>query len=216
MFHYPVDEYGEEIHRLFDSDLSPMHRRVPAPQLITYNNVKQISQLQIQNPHTKAIELDTHTAVIRIDGACRDNGKPTARASWGVFVGPGSRYNACGRLEADLPQTSSRAEIEALSHALDAVRNITKNDYSLSEVKIASDSEYLVNAMSRWIEGWIEGGGLGSRRRPVAHFGKLKAIHEKLDEMEYGDDGGIHVQFWHVPREKNQEADALANEALDA
>jgi ribonuclease HI len=44
----------------------------------------------------------------------------------------------------------------------------------------------------------------------------LKRIHERLDEMEYEDDGGIRVQFWHVPRERNQEADALANAALDA
>ncbi|KAI3336982.1 ribonuclease H-like protein [Xylariaceae sp. AK1471] len=213
---YPVDEYGEEIHRLFDPDLSRMHRRVPESQLITYNTAKQVSQLQIRHPRTNAIELDVHTLVIGIDGACRDNGKPTASASWGVFVGPGSRHNASGRLEAHLPQTSSRAEIEALSHALDTVRNIAASDYSLMHVKVVSDSEYLVNAMSKWIEGWIENGGVRSRRRPIAHFEKLKAIHERLSEMEYGDDGGIVVQFWHMPREKNQEADALANRALDA
>jgi ribonuclease HI len=61
----------------------------------------------------------------------------------------------------------------------------------------------------------IEAGGVHSGRRPVAHFGKLKAIHERLDEMEYSDDGGICVEFWRVSREKNREADALANQALE-
>jgi ribonuclease HI len=71
----------------------------------------------------------------------------------GVFVGPGSRYNAYGKLEAYLPQTSSRAEIEAFSQALDTLRDITANDFSLLHIKIVSDSEYLVNSMSLWIEG---------------------------------------------------------------
>jgi len=33
--------------------------------------------------------------------------------------------------------------------------------------------------------------------------------------MEYSDDGGREVQFWHIPRELNREADALANRAFD-
>jgi ribonuclease HI len=34
--------------------------------------------------------------------------------------------------------------------------------------------------------------------------------------MEYSDEaGGREVQFWHVPRDRNREADALANMALD-
>jgi ribonuclease HI len=36
------------------------------------------------------------------------------------------------------------------------------------------------------------------------------------DYMEYSDEGGgREVQFWHVPREMNREADQLANGALD-
>jgi ribonuclease HI len=34
--------------------------------------------------------------------------------------------------------------------------------------------------------------------------------------MEYSDDGGMIVQFWHVDRSLNEGADALANAALDA
>lgn len=69
--------------------------------------------------------------------------------------------------------------------------------------------------MARWVEGWIERDGIGSRGTVVEHFERLKELHEKLDRMEFGDDGGIEVQFWHVGRERNAEADALANAALD-
>lgn len=66
------------------------------------------------------------------------------------------------------------------------------------------------------MEGWIENNGIGASGRRVAHFDILKKLHEKLDYMEFSDDGGgREVQFWHIPRERNREADALANRALD-
>jgi ribonuclease HI len=51
--------------------------------------------------------------------------------------------------------------------------------------------------------------------KEVAHFKHLKVLHEKLDYMACSDDGGREVQFWHVPRKRNGEADRLVNEALD-
>lgn len=211
----PVNEIGEDIMRLFVLDYSPLHRHVPKSQLITYTAAKQVRQLQEIHPRTKTVELDRFTVVVSIDGACRDNGKPTARASWGVYFGPGSRYNSSGRLSPDLPQTNSRAEIEALSRAIDTIRVFSHQDMTLQKIKIRCDSEYLCQAMSMWIEGWIENGGRRSNGRAVAHFDKLAEIHKMLDDMTYGDDGGLDFQFWHVPREENQEADRLANRALD-
>ncbi|KAL1859071.1 hypothetical protein Daus18300_009711 [Diaporthe australafricana] len=206
---------GEIIERLFVLDYSPLHRQVPEAQLITYSAQKQVRQLQSVHPRTKEIEVDTMTVVVSIDGACRDNGKPTARASWGVFFGPGSRFNSSGRLSPSCPQTSSRAEIEALSQALAVIRDFSHDDMTLLDIKIRSDSEYLCQAMSMFMEGWIENDGLRPNGQPVAHFDKLKEIHEALDEMTYGDDGGLRFQFWHVPRDENREADGLARSALD-
>lgn len=206
---------GQEIERLFVLDYSPLHRQVPEAQLITYSAQKQVRQLQLVHPRTKEIEVDKMTVVVSIDGACRDNGKPTARASWGVFLGPGSRFNSSGRLSPSCPQTSSRAEIEALSQALAIIRDFSHDDLTLQDIKIRSDSEFLCQAMSMLIEGWIENDGLRPNGQPVAHFGKLKEIHEALDEMTYGDDGGLHFQFWYVPRVENREADGLARSALD-
>jgi ribonuclease HI len=209
-----TNDIGEEIERLFVPDYSPMHRHVPEAELITYSAEKQVSQLQLLHPRTREIELDKMTLVVSIDGACRENGTPSARASWGVFFGPGSRFNSSGPLSPSCPQTSSRAEIEALSQAIDAIRGICHGDMTLQEIKIRSDSEYLCQAMSMWVGGWIGDNGIRPNGQPVAHFGKLKEIHEAIDEMTYGDDGGLHFQFWHVPREDNREADALATSVL--
>ncbi|KAI5925568.1 ribonuclease H-like domain-containing protein [Camillea tinctor] len=211
----PYDDFGEELERAFDPSLSLLHRRVPKAQLVTYNPRKHISQLQITHPRTGAIELDRFTVVLSTDGACRGNGTASARAAWGVYFGPGSRFNAGGLLDPSLPQTSVRAEIEALAQALRIIRRHLSDDLEMQEIRIRTDSEFLVKAMSEWMAGWRASGGRNARGQPVKHYAVLKALHDQLDEMTYGDDGGRDFRFWYVPREENREADALANRALD-
>lgn len=58
-----------------------------------------------------------------------------------------------------------------------------------------SDSDCLVQAMVVWIYGWIENDGIGSRGRMVEHYATLKDLHVGLDEMTYGDDGGLDFKF---------------------
>lgn len=156
--------------------------------------------------------------MVSIIGVCRDEGKPTAQASWGVFFGPDSPFNSSGRLSPSLPQTSFHAEFEALSQALDALPAIRAADptYNNSdppgmEVKFRSDSEYLCQAMSMWIRGWMSAGGVRPDGQPITHYDELKQLNTKM--MRFG--VRVFFQFWHVPREKNLEAEALANEALD-
>lgn len=139
----PVDENGEYIERLFIPAYSYLHRSIPDSQLITYTAARGVRQLRFWRTYTQTIEVDASTVVLSIDGACRNNGGPVARASWGVYAGPGSRFNACGRLDASVPQTSSRAEIEALARALMVVTEIGREDRTLRNVKIRCDSEYL-------------------------------------------------------------------------
>jgi ribonuclease HI len=209
------DENFEEIRRLFVPSEGHGYARIPLSELVVYNDQKSVSQLMFHIHSQPRPVLDDFTMVVYIDGACRGNGTPTARSSYGVYFGPNSKYNTFGRVPSTMPQTSTRAEIEALSHAMSIIRNVTSQDYRLQCIKIATDSSFLVNAMARDIEGWIVQGGKGARGKKVAHYEKLKELHEMLDEMEFGDDGGIGVQFWLVPRELNTEADALANRALD-
>ncbi|OHF02924.1 hypothetical protein CORC01_01682 [Colletotrichum orchidophilum] len=200
--------------RLFEPRASDTHRMVPKAELVVYDPQKQVLGLQMYSWSKKGVTPDPGSFVVYIDGACRGNGTGAARASWGVYFGPGSRYNACGLLAGDLPQTNARAEIEALVQALRIIGEITEGDFSLSQIKIATDSEYLAHAMSLWIGEWIENEGMTARGRNVAHFAVLRDLHEQLDEMTYGDDGGLNFMFWAIPREENKEADALANQAF--
>ncbi|GJC94440.1 hypothetical protein ColKHC_03266 [Colletotrichum higginsianum] len=176
--------------RLFEHRASDPHRLVPRSELVVYDPRKQVFGLQMYSWQIKRVVPDPGSLVVYIDGACRDNGARAARGS-------------------------SRAEIEALAQALDALHEITRRDYSLRHITIATDSEYLAHAMSLWIGDWIENEGMTARGRRVAHFETLKALHERLDDMTYGDDGGLDFMFWPIPREENTEADRLANQAFE-
>jgi len=209
----PYNKYGEKIRRRFDPSEDPYYSSIPRSELVFYNSDRNISQLRtkiVSNPNP--IPDDT-TLVVYIDGACRNNGRPTARASYGVYFGPNSPYNWNGLLDESLPQTSTRAEIEALVQALPMIIAITYFDRRITRIKIATDSSFLVKALSQWMERWIECGGVGSNGRQVAHFKILKWMYDCLNRWEDKDRG--EIQMWHVPRNMNREADALANKALD-
>jgi ribonuclease HI len=106
------DAIGEEIKRLFN----PIATEAYAPlimmnkDLVVYNAEKGVSQVQFKtlNPNVPTKVLDT-SVVAYIDGACRNNGMPGARAAYGVYFGPESPYNANGLLPDGVEQTSTRA-----------------------------------------------------------------------------------------------------------
>lgn len=112
---------GEEVRRLFRPQDDPGTSPIPINELMTYNSDKNITQLMFQARALPSPTPNQHTMVVHIDGACRNNGKPNARAAYGVYFGPGSPHNTQGLLAASLPQTSTRAEIEALGQALDVI-----------------------------------------------------------------------------------------------
>lgn len=155
----------DESRRIYNPSEDPYSRQVPPHQLVVYNTNKHICQLQMQLHPTTAPFPDTRSLVVFIDDACRGNSTPSARASYGVYFGPRSPYNVYGLLPSTLPQTSTHAEIEALSHALAIVDDITRHDHMLTSIKFATDSVFLVNAMGVWMEQWIENRGIGSNGR---------------------------------------------------
>ena len=192
----------------------PHRYRIPPQDLVVYNSEKQVFQLRYQAVGAnRRITRDDLTMVVYIYGAC-DNRASNPRASYGVYFGPYSAHNTRGLLKAEDPQITQRAEIEALAAALEVIKRLCDDDLLFGEIKIATNSAYLVDAMSLHIKGWIKNNGVGSRKKPIAHFERLKQLHEMLDDMEFGDNGGIEVEFWRVDKKDNTEAEALALSAL--
>lgn len=61
--------------------------------------------------------------VVHTDGACVNNGTPSAAAGVGVYFSTGSKYNISAPLDAWIAPTNQVAELHALLQAMQVVRN---------------------------------------------------------------------------------------------
>lgn len=126
---------------------------------------------------------------IYTDGACRGN---PGEGGIGVVI-KDDDGNIIKRISRYIGRTTNnQAEYTALLSALKSVK-----DYNPEYLKIHSDSELLVNQMV----------GIYSVKNAAIY-----KLYSKAKEMinKY-----LNVEFEHIPREKNREADLLANNALD-
>jgi ribonuclease HI len=99
--------------------------------------------------HNKKAKVDetrrfTVEGMIFTDGACSNNGKPNAKAGIGVYFGDGDKRNVSKRITGN--QTNNVAELSAILEAFNICKDIASN------IKIYTDSEYSINALTIWGE----------------------------------------------------------------
>ncbi|KAA8900918.1 ribonuclease H-like domain-containing protein, partial [Sphaerosporella brunnea] len=149
---------------------------------------------------------------IHVDGACVNNGSSTARASAGVCFGENSQYNWAGVLDSNKhPQTNQSAELFAALRALRIVKLHRVAGHKVwrkaRKVIIITDSAYVVNGTTKWINGWKNNGFINSKGASVVNARKFKQLDALISELELE---GVEVLFWRVDRQYNQDADRLA------
>ncbi|KAI9699870.1 MAG: hypothetical protein M1820_007045 [Bogoriella megaspora] len=154
--------------------------------------------------------------VVSVDGACRNNGYDNAIAAYGIFVGHRSIHNDEGLVFNGTWETptSQKAELQAAIFALTWVLEMFENNpsWDIERVVIKADSQYVVKGMTTWIWKWLRNGFRNVKGEPVVNG----EMFDQLDDLIVGlNNAGVGVQFWHVPREWNNAADAHANWALD-
>lgn len=125
---------------------------------------------------------------INIDGASRGN--PGLSAIGIIIKSKGKTIKEYNEFIGF--KTNNQAEYTALKRALEICNNIDK------EITIFSDSELLVNQRN-----------LKYRIRSQ----ELKMISRDIAELEKN---YAKISYIHIPREKNSNADLLANKALNA
>lgn len=155
----------------------------------------------------------THTdsIIIAVDGGCRGNGTSHAHASIGVFFNYDSKWNISTEVEFDRP-TSQRAELRAAVLALEQVVKIQEEaPQRIAQVIVKSDSEYMVKGITEWIIKWKSNGWKTARGTVVQNRSSFRLLDEYVTMLN---EDGIEVLFWHVPRDSNQQAHALAEAAF--
>lgn len=136
------------------------------------------------------------TRVVYTDGACKGNPGPGGWA-W-VELERGAEVGRGAGSEAET--TNNRMELVAVIEAL--------RRFAGSSVHIHTDSSYVSNGVTKWLEGWKRRGWKTAEKKPV----KNRELWEALDSAL----GGREVTFtWvrgHASSEGNNLADRYARE----
>ena len=137
--------------------------------------------------------------VIYTDGACRGNPGP---GGWAALL----RFKENEKVLSGAEQetTNNRMELMAAIAALEALKRSC-------EVQLTTDSEYVRQGVTRWINGWKRNGWRTSQKKPV----KNRDLWERLDSAL----GGHEIEWcWvkgHSGDPGNERADLEANLAID-
>jgi ribonuclease HI len=136
--------------------------------------------------------------VIHTDGACSGNPGP---GGWGAVLASGSHRKEIFGGEA--LTTNNRMELMAAISALEALKRH-------SRVELHTDSEYLKNGISTWIESWKRRGWKTADKKPV----KNVELWQRLDAVQ-----SLHQVSWHwlkghAGHAENEQADALARQGM--
>ena len=134
------------------------------------------------------------------DGACRGNPGP---GGWGALL-------RCGDVERELyggalDTTNNRMELQA---AIEALKALSQR----CSVDLTTDSVYVKDGITRWLEGWKKKGWKTAARKPV----KNVDLWQVLDEENQRHDVRWHWVKGHSGHAENERADLLANLGIDA
>ena len=146
---------------------------------------------------------DIHTIDIYTDGACSGN---PGKGGWGaiIIIDGVERELSGGEPET----TNNRMELSA---ALVALESLKKEGIAQgSAMSLTSDSQYLKNGITTWINNWKKNGWRTANKQPV----KNKDLWEALDAFNQY----FSIEWkWikgHAGHEYNERCDALAREAM--
>ncbi|MCZ6488662.1 MAG: ribonuclease HI [Gammaproteobacteria bacterium] len=141
----------------------------------------------------------TNRVVMYTDGACRGNPGP---GGWGVILSYASRQKTLSGFEPET--TNNRMELTA---AIEGLRALTRP----CEVDLNTDSKYVLQGINQWIENWKVNGWKTATKKPV----KNADLWNLLDKQTLRHRVNWQWVKGHAGIEGNEEADRLANMAID-
>lgn len=142
--------------------------------------------------------MTEHIVEIYTDGACSGNPGP---GGWGALLRfKGNEKKLSGHEE---ETTNNRMELMAAIQALEALK---KPCY----VAFYTDSQYVKNGITQWIEGWKAKGWRTAAKKDV----KNRDLWERLDSAVQRHKIEWHWVKGHAGHEENEIVDKLARDAI--
>ncbi len=138
------------------------------------------------------------SVTIYTDGACSGNPGP---GGWGAFLQFGTRTL---ELNGGTDQTTNnRMEMQAVIEALNTLKRAC-------EVELFTDSTYVRDGVTRWMENWKRNGWKTAARKPV----KNQDLWQALDQATERHQINWHWVKGHSGDPGNERADTLAREGI--
>lgn len=142
---------------------------------------------------------DSGKVIIFTDGACRGN---PGKGGWGAVMIYGDKRKTINGYSDST--TNNIMELTAVIEALKALKR-------RCSIVLTTDSNYVKDGITKWIDGWKKNGWRTSNKKPV----KNKDLWIELDNLVQG-----HTISWewvkgHSGNPLNDLADDLANSAID-
>lgn len=136
--------------------------------------------------------------IIYTDGACSGNPGP---GGWGAILsfGEKSREIKGGAEET----TNNRMELMAAIEALKALNQ-------RCTVDLYTDSVYVRDGITKWIDGWKRNGWKNAQKKPV----KNSELWQELDEARTRHNVSWHWVKGHAGHPQNERADELARQGM--
>lgn len=139
------------------------------------------------------------TIIIYTDGGCRGN---PGIGAWGAVLKTSKHRLEIG--ESDKYTTNNKMELSA---ALFAIKKVKRS----SNIKLYSDSSYLVNGINKWIINWERNGWVKSDKKPVEN----KEIWQSLYKESKKHAITFHWVKAHNGNEENEKVDSIVNILMD-
>ena len=132
------------------------------------------------------------------DGACKGNPGP---GGWGALLRHGSvEKSLCG---GELHTTNNRMELMAAIEGLKALKESC-------HVSLTTDSQYVRQGITQWLDKWKNNGWKTAARKPV----KNVDLWQQLDEQTQRHHVEWHWVKGHSGHRENDIADELANKGI--
>jgi len=138
------------------------------------------------------------TVTIYTDGACSGNPGP---GGWGAILRYGDHEKELNGGEADT--TNNRMEMMAVIEALKALSKPCTID-------LYTDSVYVKDGVTKWMDGWKAKGWKTSSKKPV----KNRDLWERIDEEIQRHKINWHWVKGHAGHPDNERADELARAGI--
>lgn len=143
--------------------------------------------------------MSTNIVEIYTDGACRGNPGP---GGWGARLRfSGHQKDLYG---SEKETTNNRMELTAV---IESLESLTRK----CEVKVYTDSKYVMDGLTKWMPNWKKQGWKTSAKKPV----KNVELWQRLDALVQANNVSWEWVRGHSGEEGNEYADMLANKAID-